>query len=153
MAALLPLRPTPALRGCGEMAGSPGDLGLPRGGPRARPGRHVTALSRLWAAVPAGAGLRRGLPRPSPHPAAQLLRTSARASGSERRSAGASARWRLGWPRRVLRPGGLAAAWKGPGGRGYREAEGGPCRLVTVGGVEAALRELGLHGLGEEPEA
>lgn len=135
------------------MAGSPGDLGLPRGGPRARPGRHVTALSRLWAAVPAGAGLRRGLPRPSPHPAAQLLRTSARASGSERRSAGASARWRLGWPRRVLRPGGLAAAWKGPGGRGYREAEGGPCRLVTVGGVEAALRELGLHGLGEEPEA
>ncbi|XP_028622519.1 deleted in azoospermia-like [Grammomys surdaster] len=35
-------------------AGSPEDLGLFRGGPRARPGRHVTALSRLRAEVPAG---------------------------------------------------------------------------------------------------
>lgn len=51
----------------GRWRGGPGDLGLPRAGPRARPGRHVTALSRLWAAVPAGAGLGRG-PAPTRWP-------------------------------------------------------------------------------------
>lgn len=53
--------------------GSPGDLGLVQGGPCARPGHHVTALSRLWAEVPGEVGLGSGLGPPRPHPAAQAL--------------------------------------------------------------------------------
>lgn len=48
--------------------GSPGDLGLVQGGPCARPGHHVTALSRLWAEV-----LGSGPGPPRPHSAAQAL--------------------------------------------------------------------------------
>ncbi|XP_052047810.1 deleted in azoospermia-like [Apodemus sylvaticus] len=84
------------------MAGSPGDLGLLRGGPRARPGRHVTALSRLWAEVPAGVGPGCGPPRPIPHQPSSL-------SGAPPRfrlgaGVGCSARWCQG-----LRAWGLAA--------------------------------------------